>query len=707
MNKFQKSVSALNRVGEKTSSQLKKIGITTVRDLLQHYPFRYEDYSQILSIEEFKTKKRGTIKVKVNLIANRRSNRKKMTLTEAIVSDNSGSLQVLWFNQGFLAKNIKPGQQIYLAGTIDDSNHGLQLINPSYEICYSGQAPLHTGRLVPIYSTTSRLTQKQIRFLVSQSLKAIWPLSDWLPSEIKKEYQLIELKTALQQIHFPQNLKTMKQARQRLKFNELFLLQFKNQLLRQRMKKEKAPLIKFQLTETQKLIQSLPFKLTDDQKKASWEIIKDLEKGTKMNRLLEGDVGSGKTIAIVIAILNVVLNGYQVSYMAPTGILAQQQFQNISQLLKKIKIKIGLLTSSKTLINDLSAKKNKEITKNKLYNQIEKGELQIIIGTHSLIEPGKKKKSKKLTFQNLGLIVVDEQHRFGVKQRQNLSKLSNQNNLSPHFLSLTATPIPRSIALTLYSNLDLSVIKEMPAKRKKIITEIVTPEKEKETYQFIKKEIKKGRQAFVICPLIEKSLKSTILLESKNESKSVNEEYKKLSQKIFPQLKVDFIHGKMKEKEKEEIMQNFTSGQTNLLIATTVLEVGIDIPNASLMLIKGAEHFGLAQLHQLRGRVGRGSHQSYCFLFTDNESPKTKKRLSALLKAKDGFELAQKDLELRGPGEILSIKQSGFSNFLKIAEWSDTKLIQETKAAVKKSIKKYPRLTNLIKKDLQESVHLE
>lgn len=704
MNKFQKPISTLNRVGEKTSSQLKKMGVITIKDLLQHYPFRYEDYSQILSIEEFKTKKSGTIKVRVNLIANRRANRKKMTLTEAIVSDKSGSLQVLWFNQGFLTKNIKPGQQLYLAGTIDKTNHGLQLINPSYEFCRSQQNPLHTGRLVPVYPTTSRLTQKQIRFLVNQALKIIQPLDDWLPFEIKKEYQLIDLQNALQQIHFPQDKRILEQARQRLKFNELFLLQFKNYILREKLKKEKSPLIKFQLAETQKLIQGLPFQLTHDQKKVTWEILKDLEREFKMNRLLEGDVGSGKTIAVIIAMLNVVLNGYQVSYMVPTGILAQQQFQNISQLLKKFKIKIGLLTASQTLTND---PKNKKTTKNKLCQQIAEGELQIIIGTHSLIEPGKKKNSKKIIFKNLGLIVVDEQHRFGVKQRQGLTKLANQNNLSPHFLSLTATPIPRSIALTLYSNLDLSIIKEMPAKRKKIITEIIPKEKEEKVYEFIKKEIKKGRQAFVICPLIENSLEPVSPLEEKNESKSVAEEYQKLSQKIFPNFKIDFIHGKMKEKEKEEIMKNFASQKIDLLVATTVLEVGIDIPNASLMLIKGAERFGLAQLHQLRGRVGRGVHQSYCFLFADNENPQTKKRLSALLKTKDGFELAQKDLELRGPGEILSIRQSGFSDFLRIAKWSDIELIQKTKIAVKKSIKKYPKLTELIKKGLQKSVHLE
>ena len=700
-------VSELNRVGKTTSAQLKKIGIKTVKDLLAHYPFRYEDYSQILTIEEFKTQKTGTIKAKVNLIANRRFYRKKMILTEAIVSDKTGSLQIVWFNQGFLTKTIKPGQEIYLAGKIDNANHGLQLINPSYEIC-ANRKPIHTGGLIPIYPTTSHLTQKQIRFLISQALKINNDIKDWLPLSIKNQHQLVNLSFALKQIHFPQNKKTLEQAQQRLKFNELFLLQLKNQIIREKRKKEKAPLIEFKLEETKKFVKSLPFKLTDEQRKTSWEIINDLKGGNKMNRLLEGDVGSGKTIVAIISCLNVVLNNYQVAYMAPTEILAKQQFQNISGLLQKFQIKIGLLTRANSLIYNPKLQKNTKITKQNLFKKISEGEIQIIVGTHSIIEPKRKKVKSKIKFKNLGLTIVDEQHRFGVKQRYNLTKLQNENNLSTHFLSLTATPIPRSVALTLYGDLDLSIIEEMPPGRKKIITKIIESDQRINTYQFIKKEIKKGRQAFVICPLINPS---TSLIYNYNQAnrlgaKSVKEEYEKLSKDIFPDIKIDFIHGKLKNEEKEKIMEDFNSNKTKILISTTVVEVGIDVPNSTIMIIKGAEHFGLAQLYQLRGRIGRGSDQSYCFLFVENEGLKTKKRLKALLKAKNGFELAQKDLELRGPGEIFSTEQSGFLNFLKIAKLTDMELIQKTKLVAQKAIKDYPELIKKIEQSIK-IVHLE
>ncbi|OQX71738.1 hypothetical protein B6D52_00500 [Candidatus Parcubacteria bacterium 4484_255] len=700
MNNLKMPVSELNRVGKTTENQLKKIGIKTIRDLLAHYPFRYEDYSQILTIEEFKTQKTGTIKVKVNLIANRRFYRKKMILTEAIVSDKTGSLQVVWFNQGFLTKTIKPGQEIYLAGKIDNANHGLQLINPSYEICTS-RKPIHTGGLIPIYSTTARLTQKQIRFLISQALKISSDIKDWLPLPIKNQHQLVNLDFAIKQIHFPENKKTLKQAQQRLKFNELFLLQLKNQIIREKIKKEKAPSIEFKLKETKKFVKNLPFKLTNEQRKASWEIINDLEKENRMNRLLEGDVGSGKTIVAIMSCLNVVLNNYQVAYMVPTEILAKQQFQNISNLLQKFQIKIGLLTRTNAFVYNPKSQKNIKITKQNLLKKISNGEIRIIVSTHSIIGP-------KVRFKNLGLTIVDEQHRFGVKQRYSLTKLRNENNLSAHFLSLTATPIPRSVALTLYGDLDLSIIGKMPPGRKKIVTKIIEPEQKIDTYQFIKKEIKKGRQAFVICPLIDPS---TSLIYNYNQdnklgTKSVKEEYRKLSQDIFPDIKIGFIHGKLKNEEKQKIMEGFVSQEIKILVSTTVIEVGIDIPNATIMIIKGAERFGLAQLYQLRGRIGRGSNQSYCFLFVENEGPKTKKRLEALLKAKNGFELAQKDLELRGPGEFFNTEQSGFMGSLKIAKLTDIELMQKTRLAAIKTIKDYPDLIKKIKKSINIT-HLE
>ena len=690
---FKTPITELTRVGKTIAWQMGKLEIKTAGNLLTHYPFRYDDYSKILTIKDLKTKKTGTVKVKINLIANHRSPRKKMIITEAIVSDQTDSLKVIWFNQGFLTKTLKSGQQVYLAGKIDDDNYyGLQLTNPSYELC-KDENPIHTGRLVPIYPSTTRLSQKQIRFLTRQILPLIQEVPDWLPREIKIKYNLISLSVALEQIHFPQNKLWLEKAIHRLKFDELFLIQSQNQLIRQRIKNREAFPIKFKLKETKKFVQNLDFKLTEAQRKTSWEIINDIKKNLPMNRLLEGDVGSGKTIVAVIAILNALLNKYQAAYMAPTEILAEQHFKNIIELFKNYPFKIALLTREKKKIN-----KQKDIKKTELLKQLALGKIDLIIGTHSLIQ-------EKIKLKRLSLAIIDEQHRFGVTQRAKLINQSGKEKTkSPHFLSITATPIPRSMALTLYGDLDLSIIDQIPLGRKKIITKIIKLDEIKQTYQFIKKEISKGHQAFVVCPLIDPSDKLGV--------KSVKEEYEKLSKHIFPNLKIALLHGKLKSEQKEKIMKDFNKNKINILVSTTVIEVGIDIPNASIIVIKGAERFGLAQLYQLRGRVGRSQNQSYCFLFVENEGEKVQKRLQILLQAKNGFELAEKDLELRGPGEIFSTEQSGFSTNLKIARLSDFKIIKETRETANLifkqdfKLKKYP----LLEKKINESIkitHLE
>ena len=690
---FKTPITELTRVGKTIAWQMGKLEIKTAGNLLTHYPFRYDDYSKILTIKDLKTEKTGTVKVKINLIANHRSPRKKMIITEAIVSDQTDSLKVIWFNQGFLTKTLKSGQQIYLAGKIDDDNYyGLQLTNPSYELC-KDENPIHTGRLVPIYPSTTRLSQKQIRFLTRQILPLIQEVPDWLPREIKIKYNLISLSVALEQIHFPQNKLWLEKAIHRLKFDELFLIQSQNQLIRQRIKNREAFPIKFKLKETKKFVQNLDFKLTEAQRKTSWEIINDIKKNLPMNRLLEGDVGSGKTIVAVIAILNALLNKYQAAYMAPTEILAEQHFKNIIELFKNYPFKIALLTREKKKIN-----KQKDIKKTELLKQLALGKIDLIIGTHSLIQ-------EKIKLKRLSLAIIDEQHRFGVTQRAKLINQSGKEKTkSPHFLSITATPIPRSMALTLYGDLDLSIIDQIPLGRKKIITKIIKLDEIKQTYQFIKKEISKGHQAFVVCPLIDPSDKLGV--------KSVKEEYEKLSKHIFPNLKIALLHGKLKSEQKEKIMKDFNKNKINILVSTTVIEVGIDIPNASIMVIKGSERFGLAQLYQLRGRVGRSQNQSYCFLFVENEGEKVQKRLQILLQAKNGFELAEKDLELRGPGEIFSTEQSGFSTNLKIARLSDFKIIKETRETANLifkqdfKLKKYP----LLEKKINESIkitHLE
>lgn len=679
----------LTRVGKNSARQLERLGLKTVYDLIYHYPFRYDDYSTILNIKDLKTKKSGTIKAKINLIANHRSPRKKIVITEAIVSDKTDSLKVIWFNQPFLTKILKSGRELYLAGRVDyDEYYGLQLTNPSYEIC-GIKSPIHTGRLVPVYSSTSRLTQKQIRFLIRQSLSIVQEVQDWLPREIRTRYDLTGLSFALEQIHFPQNQKWLEKATHRLKFDELFLIQMRNQLVRQRIKSRQAAMIELKLEEIKNFVKSLPFKLTDAQRKTSWEIINDLGKKTPMNRLLEGDVGSGKTVVACIAILNTLLNNYQASFMAPTEILAEQHFKNVSELLKNHPFRIALLTRGKVKTN-----KEDKIKKTELLKDLSLGKINLIIGTHSLIQ-------EKIKFKNLALAIADEQHRFGVTQR---AKLIQQKPISPHFLSMTATPIPRSVALTLYGDLDLSIIDQMPLGRKNVITKIIRPEEMKEVYESVRNEIRQGKQAFITCPLIDPSDKLGV--------KSVKEEYKKISESVFPNLKIALLHGKLKAEQKEKIMKDFSENNTNVLISTTVVEVGIDIPNASIMIIEGAERFGLSQLYQLRGRIGRSEHQSYCFLFLENEGEKTKKRLQALLQAKNGFELAEKDMELRGSGEIFGTEQSGFSTDLKLARLSDTQIIKETRDAAKQlfnhfsNIKIYPLLEKKINESIQ-TTHLE
>lgn len=687
-------LSQLGRVGKKTARLLKKLDLQTAEDLLFYFPFRYDDFSKILTVAQLKSGQKGTIRVRIDLIANKRSPVKKKLLTEALVSDSSGSMKVIWFNQPYLTKVLRPGQHVLLAGSSSLDWFGLELVNPSYEVIYKGKLPLHTARLVPVYPTTENLSQKQIRWLVKQVLPLASLVKDWLPKDLKRESSLPDLGQALWRIHFPTSNSQLERAQHRLKFDELFLIQLKSQALKQNLKKLKAAQIPFQEEATKKFVNSLGFKLTNAQRKSAWEILKNLEQPHPMNRLLEGDVGSGKTVVAAIAMLNTALAGYQVVFMAPTEILAGQHFETLTKLFKGLDINIGLLTRGQKKIK---TKKITTTTKDKLIKKINSGQLDIVIGTHALIQEGVK-------FHKLGLAIVDEQHRFGIEQRARLTTYhSPLNTYSPHFLSMTATPIPRSLSLTLYGDLDLSIIDEMPKGRKNIKTKIIEPKEEQKTYQFIKEEIKKGRQAFVICPLIDPSDKLGV--------KSVKEEYEKLA-KIFTNLKIALLHGRLKSAVKEKIMEDFLKNKINILISTTVVEVGIDVPNASIMLIEGAERFGLAQLYQLRGRVGRSHYQSHCFLFTESQSKKVKQRLKALLTAKNGFELAEKDLELRGPGQIYGTAQSGYLDSLKIARLTDYKIIQEAQEWAKKIISQDPELKNspLLKEKISEftqTVHLE
>src|SRR3989339_1212736 len=697
-------IEILSKVGKTTAQRLQKLGLKTAKDLLFYFPFRHEDWSNVISVAKLSYGTVATCRARVELIKNTRSFFKRKNITEALVADNSGSIKVVWFNQPYLAKTLKIGDEIFLSGKVDLDRFGLHFTSPSYEKINREGETTHTARIVPIYSVTENLTEKQIRFLVKLIIPLAEKIEDWLPKNIKAKFNLVDLKDALGQIHFPDNKFKLESAKRRLKFDELFLVQLRNTLVKINLLKTKAPVINFYEEETKKFVSSLPFQLTDAQRKAAWEILQDLENNHPMNRLLEGDVGSGKTIVAAIAVLNVILNGKKAIVMVPTEILAGQHFKSFCKLFDKLNIKIGLLTRSNKMMNYEIGILAHDGEEKKLDLKFIINNSQLIIGTHALIQEG-------MEFNNLGLAIVDEQHRFGVGQRMTLRNKKEETSppsqsygeTSPHFLSMTATPIPRTMSLIFYGDLDLSIIDEMPAGRKKIFTKIVSHEKRHLAYDFVKQEIKKGRQVFIICPLIDPSDKLGV--------KSVKDEYEVLQKEIFPELSIGVLHGKMKSAEKEEVMRNFLENKINILISTSVIEVGIDVPNATIMIIEGAERFGLAQLHQFRGRVGRSGNQSFCLLFSGGEGSETMERLEALVNCNDGFALAEKDLTLRGPGEVWGTRQSGVLE-LKIASLADCKIAKEAKEAAEEIIKKDPELENFpdLKEKLSEferDVHLE
>jgi len=687
----------LTRIGQVTAGRLANLGLKTVKDLLFYFPMRYDDYTEIVKIKDLTLEKNCTVQVTVEKINNFVTKYKRQKITTAYVSDGAGKLKIVWFNQPFLINQIQPQDKISLAGKAEIDGFSLVMKSPQWERTGNN---LHTGRLVPVYSLTYGLTQRQIRFLVSQALKAVDQVSDWLDQQLKSQINLplINLSWALQEIHFPKNNQLLSQARLRLKFEELFWLQIKKAATRYKRAKQKASKLYFKEKEIKKFVKSLPFKLTTAQKKCAWQILKDLAKKTPMNRMLQGDVGSGKTVVAVIAMLNCVLNKHQAVLMVPTEILAKQHYDKIKNYLVDLDLKLGLWTRSSKKLELISGQiKTLKKTRSKNSNTLSViHQADLIVGTHALIQD-------RIKFRKLALAVIDEQHRFGVKQRKALRDQSGDKITYPHFLSMSATPIPRSLALTMYGDLDISVIDQMPKGRKKVITKVVLPKERKETYKFIHHQIINGHQVFVVCPLIEESDKLGV--------RAVNTEFKKLDKKIFPNLKIGLLHGKLKDKEKEAVQRKFAQRKLDILIATSVIEVGIDIPNANVMMIEGAERFGLAQLHQFRGRVGRGANQSYCFLFTDSKSRAVYQRLDFLTRTSDGFKVAEFDLKTRGSGEIYSTQQHGFPEF-KLASFADTKLIESAQKLARFIIKKDSDLRSypLIKEKFKQAgglAHLE
>jgi ATP-dependent DNA helicase RecG len=695
------SVSQLYSVGHVLSLKLKKLGIKTIKDLLLHFPSRYEDLSSTKPIVEARPGESVTLKGKLVNISTRRSKNKRMLITEAIISDDTSTLKVIFFNQPFLNRVLRVGDNLILAGKIDFKSYfGRYLANPVFEKSSNSLSP-HLNRIVPIYPETKGISSKWLRSKIKPLLKFFHQFRDPLPLNIKDSLDLIDLDEAIRQIHFPDLKESLKAAIRRLAFDELFIIALKTEILRNRFHSLNAPKIGFQKNRVAEFVKSLPYKLTNAQRRSAWEIIKDIDKHQPMNRLLNGDVGSGKTIVAAIAAFCVYLNKKQTAILAPTEVLALQHYHNFVELFKKHNLKIELLTGSYHLLS-----RDPDIDKSARAKIKKPLTSDIIIGTHALIQKG-------IKFNNLALAIIDEQHRFGVKQRAQIKK-KNLKSQTPHLLSMTATPIPRTLSLALYGDLDISILDEYPSDRGEIKTYLIPPSKRAKAYDFIKKEVAKGRQVFVICPLIEKKEKQDSQLSSTfdfDSRKAAIEEYEKLKSFIFPELKIGLLHGRMKSAEKEKIMIQFKENKLDILVSTSVVEVGIDIPNATVMMVEGAERFGLSQLHQFRGRVGRGKFKSYCFLFTESAHEETKARLDVIATTNDGFKIAEADLKLRGPGEIYGERQHGIAD-LRFASLFDYELIKKAKAEAEKiiisdpSLRAHPLLLKKLKQ-FEKETHLE
>jgi ATP-dependent DNA helicase RecG len=638
--------------------RLEKLGITKLKDFLFHFPFRYENYSIVSRIENAQVGEIVTLKGKVEKIENVYTKRGRI-IQKAIVSDGTGNINIIWFNQPFLTKVIRQGDNLSVSGKIIQDRGGLSMQSPDYEVIFNNTA-LHTGRLVPVYPETKGISSKWLRRQIFNLLKQKNQIKDVLPSEILKQNNLIKLNDALEKIHFPNSLEDVQRAKQRLAFDELFEIQLAALVRKKQWERKKVIPMKIDRERINTFIKSFPFELTNSQKDAVDKILTDLSSSIPMNRLLEGDVGSGKTIVSAIGMFVSFLNGFQSALMAPTEILANQHFNTLTKLLSPFGVKVEILTSS-----------NKKPKKN----------FDVIVGTHSLIY-------KKAKFNNLKFVVIDEQQRFGVEQRAAL----RLKGINPHILTMTATPIPRTVALTLYGDLELSILSDMPKGRQLVKTWLVPSAKRNSAYEWIEKKVNTGDQVFIICPFIEES-------DTMQTVKAATKEFEKLKKQIFPNLKLGLLHGRLKPEEKNRILEEFKKGKIDILVSTPVVEVGIDIPNATIMMIEEAERFGLSQLHQLRGRVGRGNKKSYCLLFTTSTNPKTIKRLRLLEHIYSGAQLAEMDLKLRGPGQIYGVKQHGILD-LKISSFSDFDLIEKTKNQANKifpKINKYPDLYEKIK----------
>ncbi len=646
----QRPIGSLKGVGPEAERKLARLGITTAGELVRHFPRRYDDYSQIIEIRSMRPGKvtfRGTIE----RVTARYARAKKLHLTEAIISDGTGTVKAIWFNQSYLAKSIPTGTQVLVSGELKFKNNDLAMQSPAIETIQEGKDFKDTGRIVPVYPETEGLSSKQLRGLIQPLIPLVATLEETLPASIAKARGLIGYAEAIAEIHFPASTKRLELARYRLAFEELWILMLASLVIKNEIKTEAAPQIAFRLEVVQRVISELAFELTSSQKQAAWEIFQDMNHEQPMNRLLEGDVGSGKTAVALMAAIMAMANGHQAALMVPTEVLARQHAAKLSSIVERIGYETVVVLGKQPVPERKAA-----------LERLATGAPMLAIGTQALI-------GDQVTLPNLGLVIIDEQHRFGVNQR---TTLKAKGERLPHLLSMTATPIPRTLQLTVYGDLDISIIAGLPPGRQPITTEAVDVKQREHVYAAINEQLTAGRQAYVVCPLVEDS--------DDLAYKSATGEAERLAVGPFKGRKIGLMHGKLSTSEKQAVMEDFAGGKLDILVATSVIEVGIDVPNATIMLVEGADRFGLAALHQLRGRIGRGAHASFCYLISESKSPGSLERVRALEKSQDGFRLAQIDLELRGPGEIYGRRQSGDLD-LQLADIGDAKLLSAARNA--------------------------
>ncbi len=676
---------------------LEKLQIRSVRDLLFHFPSRYETGGSESSIGGLALGQEATVIGVLEKLEIRKSWKRKIPVAEGRIRDESGSIKVMWFHQPYLAKKFAEGTPVKAVGKITGTSGKLYLANPAVErIDPTSYHPVQTKRdgdekIFAVYPESRGVTSLWVRHALERLFAggALEKIEDPIPEEMRTRYHLPSLKAALQWIHTPKDLKNAEAARKRFAFEEVFFIQLLMQKERALEAKEKGFVVRTDKDFIAPFMEAFPFSATNAQHRAIEAILADMSKGAPMSRLLEGDVGSGKTAVAATAAYAVAhsrpsgkdFGNLQVAYMAPTEILAKQHFESFIKYFENFPLPIGLITGSgcKKFPSKVNREKATDISRSQFLKWVKNGEIPIVIGTHALIQ-------KSVEFKHLALVIIDEQHRFGTMQRK---KLARKDVAIPHLLSMTATPIPRTLALTIYGDLDLTLLDEMPPGRKTIITDILTPNERERAYAKMREELKAGRQAYVICPRIDEPDPTKLLALN---AKSVKEEAKRLAKDIFPEYRIEILHSKMKPKEKDEVMGRFARHETDILVATSVVEVGVNVPNATLILIEGAERFGLSQLHQLRGRVLRSTHQSYCFALPESRGDKTRERLQALKTAKNGFELAEMDLMQRGPGELYGRSQWGISD-VGMEALKNLKLVEAARTEAHKLIEEDPELT--------------